>query len=129
MRTTIFAGLFVLAAMLSTPALSAAGDCSIDKGADCTNETPFDAGALQANPGEMVYVLGIEGMSCPMDCAPKVKESIQSIEGVREVEVSFPDKRAIVHTDPSLELTVAKVDQSFKNQGYFVSSLEKVPPK
>jgi copper chaperone CopZ len=130
MRTTIFAGLLVFAAMLLAPAFSAAGDCSIDKGADCTNAAPKSgAAALQAKPGEMVYVLGIEGMSCPTDCAPKVKESIQSIEGVREVEVSFPDKRAIVHTDPNLELTVAKVDQSFKNQGYFVSSLEKVAPK
>ena len=92
-------------------------------------ESNAGPGALQAKPGEKLYVLGIEGMSCPIECAPKVKESIQSIEGVRQVEVSFEDKRAIVHTDPSVELTTAQVDQSFKNQGYFVSSLETIAPK
>ena len=127
MRTTTFAALPLLAAMVLTPAYAAAGDCSIDKDKACTEAAP--SGALQAKPGEKLYVLGIEGMSCPIECAPKVKESIQSIQGVRQVEVSFEDKRAIVHTDPNVELTTAEIDQSFKNQGYFVSSLQTIPPK
>ena len=122
----MFAAFLLLAVTVFSPAFSAAGDCSIDKGKGCTEAEPS---ALQAKPGEKLYVLGIEGMSCPIECAPKVKESIQSIHGVREVEVSFEDRRAIVHTDPNVELTTAQIDQSFKNQGYFVSSLQTVAPK
>jgi copper chaperone CopZ len=125
MLTTTYAGLLVSAAMLWMPAIAAAGNCSIDKGAECAASAPA---TLQARPGEKLYVLGIEGMSCADNCAPKVKESIQSIDGVREVEVSFQDKRAIVHTDPDVELTTTQVDQSFKNHGYFVSSLRAVAP-
>jgi copper chaperone CopZ len=127
MRMTTTAWLMTVALALLSPGLAGAGDCSIDKGADCAKEA--GAAAADATPGEKVYVLGIEGMSCPENCAPKVRESIQSIDGVREVEVNYADKRAVVHTDANVELTVAQVDQSFKNQGYFVSSLEKVEPK
>jgi len=70
-----------------------------------------------------VYVLGIEGMMCDQTCPAKVSESIRSIEGVRDVEVDFDHKRAVVRTDPGVELTTQEIDKSFRNQGYFVSSL------
>jgi copper chaperone CopZ len=73
---------------------------------------------------EKVYVLGIEGMTCEKSCPQAVKKSIESLPGVRRVEVSFEDKRAVVHTDPGVELTTHQLDLSFHNQGYFVSSLE-----
>jgi copper chaperone CopZ len=126
MHTTTFAMLLILAATLLGPAPAAAGDCTMDKGADCAGA---QAAAPQAKPGEKLYVLGIEGMSCPVECAPKVKESIQTIQGVRAVEINFENKQAIVHTDPNVELTTADVDKSFKNQGYFVSSLQTVAPR
>lgn len=73
---------------------------------------------------EKVYVLGIEGMTCEKSCPQAVKKSIESLPGVRRVEVSFEDQRAVVHTDPGVELTTHQLDLSFHNQGYFVSSLE-----
>ena len=76
-----------------------------------------------ASADDKVYVLGIEGMSCPINCAPEVQKSIQGIQGVRSVEVKFEEKQAVVHTAPDVELTTAQVDKSFNNQGYFVSSI------
>lgn len=69
------------------------------------------------------YTLGIEGMSCAANCAPQVKSSLESIDGVRSVEVSFENKQAVVTMDAGKELTQEACDKSFGNSGYFVSSL------
>jgi copper chaperone CopZ len=68
------------------------------------------------------YVLGIEGMSCAVSCAPQVKASLEGIDGVKSVEVSFEEKRAVVQMAAGHELTQAVCDKSFGNKGYFVSS-------
>ncbi len=68
------------------------------------------------------YVLGIEGMSCAVSCAPQVKSSLEGIDGVKSAEVSFEEKRAIVQMAAGQELTQAACDKSFGNKGYFVSS-------
>jgi copper chaperone CopZ len=68
------------------------------------------------------YVLGIEGMSCAVSCAPQVKASLEGIDGVKSVEVSFEEKRAVVQMAAGHELTQAVCDKSFENKGYFVSS-------
>lgn len=70
------------------------------------------------------YVVGVEGMSCEQNCAPKVKSALESIAGVKSVEVSFEEKRAIVKMAAGHALTREACDESFGNQGYFVSSLE-----
>ena len=70
------------------------------------------------------YVVGIEGMSCALNCAPRVKEALESIDGVHSAEVSFDDKRAVVKMAPGQSLTQDACDQSFGNSGYFVSSFE-----
>ena len=72
--------------------------------------------------GGASYVLGIEGMSCAHACAPKVKSSLESIEGVESVEISFEDKRAIVTMAAGKELSQEACDKSFGDSGYFVSS-------
>ncbi len=68
------------------------------------------------------YVLGIEGMSCAVSCAPQVNASLESIRGVKGVEVFFEEKRAVVRMAAGHELTQAECDKSFGNAGYFVSS-------
>jgi copper chaperone CopZ len=68
------------------------------------------------------YVLGIEGMSCAVSCAPQVKASLEGIDGVKSVEVSFEEKRAVVQMAAGHELTQAVCNKSFGNKGYFVSS-------
>jgi len=138
--------LFVVAmvVLLSAGVRSVSAHCDGEKGAPCEKGAGCEkaaggacegaaasgsAATPQAHPGEAVYVLAIEGMTCPEACPPEVKESIEGIHGVRSVEVSFADKRAVVRTDPDLELTTAEIDKSFHNAGYFVSALEKVPAK
>jgi copper chaperone CopZ len=68
------------------------------------------------------YVLGIEGMSCAVSCAPQVKASLEGIDGVKSAEISFEEKRAVVQMAAGQELTQAACDKSFGNKGYFVSS-------
>jgi copper chaperone CopZ len=74
------------------------------------------------------YTLGIEGMSCATNCAPKVKSSLESIDGVESVEVSFENKQAIVTMAPGRELTQEACDKSFGNAGYYVSSIAPAAP-
>ncbi len=78
----------------------------------------------ESGPG-VRYVLGIEGMTCATGCAPRVKESLETIVGVRQAEVDFESKTAIVETEPGTVLTEEACDASFNNQGYFVSSISK----
>lgn len=80
-------------------------------------------GVAEAGDG-VTYVVGVEGMSCAHNCAPKVKEALESIDGVKSAEVSFEEKRAVVKMAAGRELTQEACDKSFGNQGYFVSSLE-----
>jgi copper chaperone CopZ len=70
------------------------------------------------------YVVGVEGMSCELSCAPKVKEALESIDGVKSADVSFEDKRAVVKMAAGHDLTREACDKSFDNQGYFVSSFD-----
>ena len=79
-------------------------------------------GVAEAGDGA-TYVVGVEGMSCAHNCAPKVKASLESIDGVKSADVSFEDKRAIVKMAAGHELTRESCDKSFGNAGYFVSSL------
>jgi periplasmic mercuric ion binding protein len=140
--TVTLAALFVMVALSASPAGAGPG-CDADHAAAAESACSADAGAAagtacgaaasaadtgsaagHATANDKVYVLGIEGMSCPISCPPEVKKSLEGVEGVRSVEVSFEDKRAVVHTDPGVELTVEQLDKSFHNMGYFVSSLE-----
>lgn len=68
------------------------------------------------------YVLGIEGMSCAVSCPPAVKTSLEGIDGVKSVEISFEEQRAVVQMAADRELTKEACDKSFGNKGYFVSS-------
>lgn len=74
------------------------------------------------------YVVGVEGMSCAHNCAPKVKAALESIDGVKSAEVSYEEKRAIVKMAAGHDLTREACDKSFGNQGYFVSSLAPAAP-
>lgn len=72
------------------------------------------------------YVLGVEGMTCPVGCAPKVKEALESVDGVESVEVDFEKRQAVVSMKPGKELSQEACDKAFGNSGYFVSSF--TPP-
>ncbi len=68
------------------------------------------------------YIVGVEGMSCPHSCAPRVKESLQGIDGVESVAVDFETKQATIRMAPGKALSREACDQAFGNSGYFVSS-------
>jgi copper chaperone CopZ len=80
------------------------------------------AGVAEAGDGA-TYVVGVEGMSCAHNCAPKVKDALESIDGVKSAEVSFEEKRAIVKMAAGHDLSREACEKSFGNAGYFVSSL------
>lgn len=82
--------------------------------------------ARDADGTGKTYRLAVEGMMCPTNCAPKVKESLETLPGVRSVEVDFENKQAVVQTDQAIELTTEACDKSFGNSGYFISSIEEV---
>ena len=68
------------------------------------------------------YIVGVEGMSWPHSCAPRVKESLQGIDGVESVAVDFDAKQATIRMAPGKALSREACDQAFGNSGYFVSS-------
>lgn len=83
----------------------------------------FSAGpAFADDAGTRQYLVGVEGMSCPMNCAPKVQESLKNLDGVDNVDVKFEDKQAVVTMKPGETLTQDACDKAFGNSGYFVSS-------
>ena len=74
-------------------------------------------------PAGATNVLTVEGMSCAVNCAPSVKESLESIDGVKRADVSFEEKRAVVVMAQGHVLTTEIADKSFGNDGYFVSEI------
>ncbi|MBN1444110.1 MAG: heavy-metal-associated domain-containing protein [Planctomycetes bacterium] len=60
------------------------------------------AGAESAAPLQVVKI-NVEGMSCPVGCAPQVKEQLASVDGVTKVEVDFEAKLATVETSKQVD--------------------------
>jgi copper chaperone CopZ len=105
MRTAALSGFIALAVL--------AGACSNAPSATEAAEKPDGA----------TYVLSVEGMTCADNCAPSVKTSLESIEGVKRVDVSFEEKRAVVVMAEGHSLTTEVADKSFGNDGYFISEI------
>lgn len=70
-----------------------------------------------------IWTMTVEGMSCAVNCAPTVAKALETLPGVRSATVDFEQKIARVEADPGTGLTVAAINASFENQGYFVESL------
>ena len=105
MRTAALSGFIALAVL--------AGACS---------NAPSATEAAEA-PDGTTYMLSVEGMTCAENCAPSVKKSLESIEGVKHVDVSFEEKRAVVVMAEGHSLTTDVADKSFGNDGYFISEI------
>ncbi len=74
----------------------------------------YEAHDTEAESGEAK--LKIIGMSSP-HCAGIVEKAIKNQSGVRKVELSFANERAIVSYDPSI-VSVEKIKQLVKDAGY-----------
>ncbi|HYB99156.1 MAG TPA: cation transporter [Candidatus Limnocylindrales bacterium] len=70
------------------------------------------------------YNLRVEGMTCGQSCPLEVEEALESIPGVRSVSVDYPTQSAVIVVDADRELTTREMDLSFRNKGYFISSME-----
>lgn len=81
------------------------------------------AACQTVDAAEVKYRLTVEGMTCAVGCAPKVKQALEGIDGVRSVDVDFETQTAVVTALEGTELTVESCDRSFGNDGYFVSEL------
>jgi copper chaperone CopZ len=55
-----------------------------------------------ATAGNVTTTLTIEGMHCAL-CAPAVTKALERVDGVKSVEVSVEDKRAVVVADEAIE--------------------------
>ncbi len=107
----------ITAALLATAALAFAPSCA-------PVEAEVEAGQGAPTAHAKTYKLGVEGMSCATNCAPKVKEALESINGVSVVTVDFDTKTAFVTVKDGKTLTTGECDAAFGNEGYFVSTLE-----
>ncbi len=63
--------------------------------------------------------LKVEGMSCEM-CAPAVKKTLSGIEGVKEVHVSFDEKKARVKCEQG-KANVQEMIKAIKALGFEAS--------
>jgi mercuric ion binding protein len=57
--------------------------------------------AAYAEASEQQVIMGIEGMTCEL-CAVAVKKSLSGIDGVRDVRISFVEKKAWLTADESV---------------------------
>jgi periplasmic mercuric ion binding protein len=65
---------------------------------------------MAARAGEATTTLVIDGMHCAV-CAPAVTKALKQVDGVRAVDVSVSEKRAVVVADESVqsEMLIAAV--------------------
>ena len=74
---------------------------------------------------EEKVVMEIEGMSCNL-CPVAVKKSLSEIQGVKEIEVSFKERRARLSVDESV--TDEMLLEAVRKAGPFKGSIVKTKP-
>lgn len=67
--------------------------------------------------------MSVNGMSC-MGCVANVKNTIEELEGVKEVEVSLEEKQAIV-TYVSTKIQPEKIQDAVNKKGFTAGKPEK----
>lgn len=74
--------------------------------------------AVHIHATEQNVVLEIEGMSCKL-CPLAIKKSLLNVEGVREVKVSFKDKKAWLTVEDSVsdEILIKAVEKAGPYKG------------
>ena len=70
---------------------------------------------IVALAGEVTTHLRIEGMHCAL-CAPAVSKALKQVDGVKTVDVSVTEKRAVVVTDDTV--ATAALTAAVANAGF-----------
>lgn len=81
---------------------------------------------VKEGENKAVATLTIDGMSCEVNCARKIQETLSHLNGVNNCEVSFDSKKATVsfdHTKISDEALIAEVEKINDHQ-YLVKEIE-----
>ena len=71
----------------------------------------------RATPVQVVKIK-VEGMTCPVGCAPQVKQQLESVDGVSKVVVDFEAKQATVETSKQVQeqTLLAALKEPFKGE-------------
>jgi P-type Cu+ transporter len=77
---------------------------------------PSEGPAAAADSETEVSVFLVRGMTCG-GCAVGLRTSLGRLDGVRKVEVSHEEGRAVVHHDPAV-LTPEAIRESIERLGY-----------
>lgn len=78
------------------------------------------AGFKAELPNIKSIALDIKGMTCP-SCAPKVKSAIRKVSGVKKVEVSLENGKAIVEFEKA-EVSVSQLIEAVNKAGFQAES-------
>src|SRR5437899_1980805 len=80
-------------------------------------------GSLEDHHHDPVTDLAVEGMSCS-NCARHVAEAIQTVPGVRNVDVSLESRRALVHWSAGAAREVPGLIKAVEQAGYKAQVIE-----
>jgi mercuric ion binding protein len=78
--------------------------------------SPVLVSAAQAAETEQTVTFEVPGMTCAL-CPVTVRKAMESVEGVRKVEVDFDARTATVVFDPSLA-SIEAIAEASGNAGY-----------
>lgn len=68
----------------------------------------------------MKKIIKIEGMSCG-HCKAAVENALNTLEEVKNVEVSLEDKKAVVEVEENID---DKLKEAIEEEGYTVTGIE-----
>ena len=81
--------------------------------------------AVNAGAIEQKVIIDIEGMTCAL-CQIAIKKSLSGIEGVKDVKVSYEEKKAWITVND--EVKDNRIKQAVQKAGpYKVKSIDRIP--
>ncbi len=118
LQSRLFLGIMTVFALAMTafPYYSAAFYPQQEKSSIITN----------ADNVQTLYI-GVEGMTCT-GCEEHIRQAVNALDGVFEVEASYRDGSATVEFDPS-KANIEEIKEAIAETGYSVTKVSEVPKK
>ncbi len=121
----VFTFVFSFSALQACTVIPEKGCCSERDKSNCSKEACAykEAKLVRVSTGESAHaeevVLNIKGMTCG-GCANKVKGALSACEGVKDVQVSYQDGKAVVHVEDG-KSDIHVLIEAVKHLGYKVT--------